>query len=111
MTGEEMEELLRLQRENETLRAEIERLRALVDAVGEKVCQTALRLQRRMESEERRGELHTRVLASPAHAMQILALPPERIDHNGECLDCDEQGSHRFDCPWLVAVRAALHRP
>jgi hypothetical protein len=36
------------------------------------------------------------------------AIPPERIDHNGECLDCDEQGAHRFDCPWLVAVRAAL---
>jgi hypothetical protein len=34
------------------------------------------------------------------------AISTERIDHNGECLDCDTQGGHRADCPWLERLRS-----
>jgi hypothetical protein len=39
------------------------------------------------------------------------AIAAERIDHNWECLDCDEQHGHRLDCPWLERVRALLSGP
>ena len=40
----------------ERVQSEIKRLRALVDAVGEDVCQTALRLQQRTDARDRGGD-------------------------------------------------------
>jgi hypothetical protein len=29
-------------------------------------------------------------------------------DHNAECRYCDEQGMHRADCSWLMALEARV---
>lgn len=31
-------------------------------------------------------------------------------DHNAECRYCDEQGMHRADCSWLVALEAKVEQ-
>jgi hypothetical protein len=41
------------------------------------------------------------------HAV-IARVPLSRIDHNGECLDCDEQAAHAATCPYLVALESAI---